>query len=106
MAVSSFLAEGATIPQGSAVTDMTKQTVLPDWYSNYAMDILSGQSAIANRPYVTAPMPRVAGFTPTQQQPFEQTATAATAYQPLPGQATTAAHGPAHPPGPADVAPP
>jgi len=106
MAVSSFLAEGATIPQGSAVTDMTKQTVLPDWYSNYAMDILSGQSAIANRPYVTAPMPRVAGFTPTQQQAFEQTGTAATAYQPLLGQATTAAQGAANAPGALDVAQP
>jgi hypothetical protein len=68
MAVSSFLAEGAAIPQGSALTDMTKQQVLPEWYTNYAMDILSGQQAIANRPYATAPMPRVAGFTPTQQQ--------------------------------------
>ena len=34
MAISSFLAEGAAIPQGSALTDMTKQQVLPEWYSN------------------------------------------------------------------------
>jgi hypothetical protein len=93
MAVSSFLAEGAAIPQGSALTDMTKQQVLPEWYTNYAMDILSGQQAIANRPYETAPMPRVAGFTPTQQQAFGMTGTAATAYQPMLNAATAATQG-------------
>lgn len=106
MAVSNFLAEGATIPQGSAVTDMTKQTILPDWYTNYAMDILSGQQAIANRPYTTAPMPRVAGFTPAQQEAFAQTGQAATAYQPLLGQATTAAQQAAGAPGALNVAQP
>ena len=93
MAVSSFLSEGAAIPQGSALTDMTKQQVLPEWYTNYAMDILSGQQAIANRPYATAPMPRVAGFTPTQQQAFDMTGTAATAYQPMLNAATAATQG-------------
>jgi len=97
-----FMSEGvgaASIPQGSALTDMTKQTVLPEWYTNYAMDILSGQQAIASRPYETAPMPRVAGFTPTQQQAFGMTGTAATAYQPLLGQATQAAQAAAGAPG-------
>ena len=99
MAVSSFLAEGAAIPQGSALTDMTKQSVMPDWYTNYAMDILSGQKAIANRPYEPAPMPRVAGFTPTQRQAFDMTGTAATAYQPLFNQATGVAQNAANAPG-------
>lgn len=99
MAVSSFLAEGAAIPQGSALTDMTKQSVMPDWYTNYAMDILSGQNAIANRPYEPAPMPRVAGFTPTQQKAFDMTGTAATAYQPLFNQATGVAQNAANAPG-------
>jgi hypothetical protein len=99
MAVSSFLAEGAAIPQGSALTDMTKQSVMPEWYTNYAMDILSGQNAIANRPYETAPMPRVAGFTPTQQKAFDLTGTAATAYQPLFNQATGVAQNAANAPG-------
>ena len=106
MAVSSFLAEGATIPQGSALTDMTKQTVLPEWYTNYAMDILSGQQAIANNPYQTAPMPRVAGFTPTQQQSFGMTGTAATAYQPLFNQATGVAQNAANAPGALNTAQP
>ena len=104
--VSSFLSEGAAIPQGSALTDMTKQQVLPEWYTNYAMDILSGQQAIANRPYETAPMPRVAGFTPTQQQAFGMTGTAATAYQPLLGQATDVAQAAANAPGALNTAQP
>jgi len=104
--VSSFLSEGAAIPQGSALTDMTKQQVLPEWYTNYAMDILSGQQAIANRPYETAPMPRVAGFTPTQQQAFGMTGTAASAYQPLLGQATDVAQAAANAPGALNTAQP
>ena len=106
MSRSSFLSEGAAIPQGSALTDMTKQQVLPDWYSNYAMDILSGQNAIANRPYETAPMPRVAGFTPTQQQAFGMTGTAATAYQPLFNEATGVAQNAANAPGALNTAQP
>jgi hypothetical protein len=78
---------------------MTKQSVMPDWYTNYAMDILSGQKAIANRPYEPAPMPRVAGFTPTQRQAFDMTGTAATAYQPLFNQATGVAQNAANAPG-------
>jgi hypothetical protein len=106
MAVSSFLAEGAAIPQGSALTDLTKTSVMPDWYTNYAMDILSGQKAIAARPYETAPMPRVAGFTPTQQQSFGMTGNAATAYQPLLNQATGVAQAAANAPGALNTAQP
>jgi hypothetical protein len=106
MSVSSFLTEGAAIPQGSAVTDMTKQNILPEWYTNYAMDILSNQQALASRDYVKAPMPRVAGFTQPQQDAFTQTGKAATAYQPLLGQATTFAQQAAAAPGAMDVAQP
>ena len=106
MAVSSFLAEGMEIPQGSALTDMTKQQVLPEWYTNYAMDILAGQQAIAGRPYATAPMPRVAGFTPLQEKSFGLTETAAGAYQPLLGEATTTAQAAANAPGALNVAQP
>ena len=106
MAVSSFLAEGAAIPQGSALTDMTKTSVMPEWYTNYAMDILSGQLDIANRPYTTAPMPRVAGFSDTTQQSFDMTGTAATAYQPGLTAATGATTNVLSGPGGLDVAQP
>lgn len=82
MAVSSFLAEGATVPQGSAVTDITKQNVLPDWYTNYAQDLITRQNELLRRPYTTAPMPRVANMTDNERAGFAATRTAATAYQP------------------------
>jgi hypothetical protein len=85
---------------------MTKQQVMPEWYTNYAMDILSGQQAIANRPYATAPMPRVADFTQTQKDAFGMTGTAATAYQPLFNQATGVAQAAANAPGALDTAQP
>jgi hypothetical protein len=106
MSVSSFLSEGAAIPQGSAVTDMTKQNILPDWYTNYAMDILSNQQALSNRDYVKAPMPRVAGFTDPQKEAFAQTGQAATAYKPLLEQATTFAQQAAAAPGALNTAQP
>lgn len=81
MAITDFLNNGQ-IPTGSAVKSMTSQTVLPEWYTNYAMQLLSNQNALLNRPYETAPMPRVAGFTPQQQQGFNMTGTAATSFQP------------------------
>lgn len=93
MALSDFLTEGSAIPAGSAVKSMTSQTVLPDWYTNYAMQLLSNQQAVAARPYETAPMPRVAEFTPAQQQAFGMTGNAATAYQPALSAATAATEG-------------
>ena len=63
-------------PSGS-----TTQTVLPEWYTNYAQDILSRQAAVANTPYPTYQGPRVADFTANQQAGFDMTQQAATAGQ-------------------------
>lgn len=82
MAVSSFLAEGAQIPAGSAVKSTTSQTILPDWYSNYAMQLLSNQQAQMATPFALYQGPRVAQFSPAQQQGFGMTGEAATAYKP------------------------
>ena len=81
MALADFMNNGQ-IPTGSAVTDMTTQTALPDWYTNYAMQVLSNQTAASQVPYQTYQAPRTAGFTPAQQQAFGMTGTAATAAQP------------------------
>lgn len=86
--IGAFLTEGQQIPAGSALRATQSQTVLPEWYTNYAMDLLANQQAIAQRPFPLAPMPRVAEFSPTQQRGFEMTGQAATAYQPALGQAT------------------
>jgi hypothetical protein len=106
MSRSSFLAEGMEIPQGSALSDTTKQTVLPDWYTNYAMDILANQRAVSTNPYATYQGPRVADFTPLQEKSFGLTETAAGAYQPLLGEATTVAQAAANAPGALNVAQP
>lgn len=81
MPLTDFLNNGQ-IPAGSAATSTTTQTVLPEWYTNYAMQLLSNQQAIAETPYQAYQGPRVAEFSPTQQQGFEQAQSAATAYQP------------------------
>lgn len=87
--ISSFLTEGAQIPAGSAVKATTSQTVLPEWYTNYAMQMLSNQQAQMATPYAPYQGPRVAEFAPAQQQGFGMTQQAAGAYQP----ALTAATG-------------
>ena len=69
-------------------TSKTSETVLPDWYTNYAMDILSNQQAISNQPYTLYGAPRIAEMAPQQQQAFGMAGQAATAYQPGLQQAT------------------
>jgi len=74
-APSSLLSSSVPLaPSGS-----TTQTVLPEWYTNYAQDILSRQAAVAATPYPTYQGPRVADFTGDQQAGFDMTRTAATA---------------------------
>ncbi len=60
----------------------TTETVLPDWYTNYAMQVLSDQQAASANPYAVYGSPRVADFTPDQQAGFEAARGAAGAYQP------------------------
>lgn len=86
--ISSFLSEGKQIPQGSALTATQSQTVLPDFYTDYARQLLANQQALSQQPFQLPPMPRVAEFSPTQQAAFDMTGQAATAYQPLLNLAT------------------
>ena len=44
-----FLTEGK--PPTAVPVSSTEQMVLPDWYSNYAMDILANQRVLAERPF-------------------------------------------------------
>lgn len=68
-------------------------TALPDWYTNYAQQILSNAQTLSARPYTTYQGPRIAGFTPEQLAGFGQTKEAATAYKPGLEAATQAASG-------------
>lgn len=60
----------------------TTQTVLPDWYTNYAQSIIANQAQAAATPYQPYQGPRVADFTPDQQAGFAATEGAAGSYQP------------------------
>lgn len=75
-----------TAPTGA--TGTTATTALPDWYTNYAKQIVANQQAASNTPYTTYQGPRVAGFSPTTQTAFDQTKAAATSYVPGLEQAT------------------
>src|SRR5512139_517273 len=105
MALTDFLTNGQ-IPAGSAATSTTSQTILPDWYTNYAMQIVANQNAASAMPYQTFGGPRVAEFSPTQQQAFGMTGQAANAYQPALTQATQATQTAMGAPGALDVAQP
>lgn len=72
----------------SAPKASTTETVLPDWYTNYAMSVLANQNAVANNPYAAYTGPRTAGFTADQLQGFDATKAAAGAYQPALNAAT------------------
>ncbi len=88
-----FLIEGK--PVEAVPVSSTQQTILPDWYTSYAMDILANQKAVAARPfqeYVDAsgkPIPRVADFAPDQQAGFEATRQGAFTFRPELGTAST-----------------
>jgi hypothetical protein len=98
VALTDFLNNGQ-LPAGSTFTSKTSETVLPDWYTNYAMQLLSNQQTLAAQPMPTYQGPRVAEFSPTTQQGFGMTGQAATAYQPALNAATTATQGAINAPG-------
>jgi hypothetical protein len=85
------LINAGTVP--TAPSGTTTQNVLPDWYTNYAKDILSRQTAVAAQPYSTYQGPRIAGFTPDQSSGFDAARASATAFQPALTQATAATQG-------------
>ena len=60
----------------------TSQTVLPDWYTNYATQILANQQQVAATPFPTYQGPRTADFTPDQQAGFAAVQNTAGSYQP------------------------
>lgn len=105
MALTDFLTNGR-VPEGSGLTALTNQTVLPDWYTNYGQQIVANQNAVSSQPYTTYQGPRVAGFTPEQEQGFGMTGTAATAYQPGLTAATNTTQGAINAPGALEAAQP
>lgn len=91
MSAVDFLFEGSAPTPGSSSS--TSQVQLPEWYTQYASDMLGRAQGVANLPYAQYTGPRIAAFTPTQKTGFEMTKTAAGAYEPFLGQAGQALAG-------------
>lgn len=88
--LSTFMNEGAQIPAGSALKASQTETIMPQFYTDYAQQILANQQAVSGQPYQTYQGPRVAEFSPAQQQGFAMTGQAAEAYKPALSGATAA----------------
>jgi hypothetical protein len=83
-----------------AVQQTTTQTILPEWYTQYAQNVLAKAYGATNEPYqkyVTkdaagneVPIARVAGFQPEQEQAFSQYKSSMGAYQPYINASTAA----------------
>ena len=67
----------------------TSQTevVLPEWYTQYAKDVLSKATAATAQPYTAYGAPRIAGFQPEQEQAFSGYKATMGEYQPYLQQA-------------------
>lgn len=70
-----------------AVQQTTTQTILPEWYTQYAQQMTSRALAASEEPYQAYGMPRIAGFAPEQEQAFAMAPTAAATYKPYLGAA-------------------
>lgn len=80
MALTDFLFGGkapeSVTKYGQSATDT------PAWYSDYTQGLIAKANAIAAEPYQKYGLPRLAQFTPYQQQAFSQTPEVAMSYKP------------------------
>lgn len=61
----------------------TSTTALPEWYNQYAQNLLGRAYATTSEPFQTYGAARVAGFTPDQQQAMQMTRQNVGAFQPM-----------------------
>jgi len=80
MGVLDFLFQGS--PPPSTTTYGTSTTGIPQFMSDYTQGLLSKANAVAAEPYQAYDQPRLAEFTPEQQQAFSGTAAMQGQYQP------------------------
>lgn len=79
MAFLNFLTQGQPLPSTSS--NLTTSQV-PQYLSDYLYNLMSGAYSAAQEQYQPYQGPRIAGFTDPQQQAFQMTQNAASAYQP------------------------
>ena len=83
-----------------AVQQTTTQTILPEWYTQYAQNVLSKAYSATSEPYQKyttkdasgkeVPIARIAGFQPEQEQAFSGYKSSMGEYQPYIGASTAA----------------
>lgn len=83
-----------------AVQQTTTQTILPEWYTQYAQNVLSKAYAATSEPYQRymtkdaagkeVPIARIAGFQPEQEEAFKEYKAKRGEYQPYLGASTAA----------------
>lgn len=66
------------------------ETVLPEWYTQYAKNVLSKAYSATSEPYQGYGAPRIAGFQPEQEQAFAGYKSSMGEYQPYIGASTEA----------------
>ena len=65
-----------------ALNTTQTEVVLPEWYTQYAKDILSKATAATAQPYTAYSAPRIAGFSPEQEEAFSGFRSSMGSYQP------------------------
>lgn len=80
-----FLFEGNPSPYVTTYGETAKDT--PKWYNDYTMALIAKANAIASEPYQKYDYPRLAGFSPLQEQSFQVGQQAAGSYRPYLNQA-------------------
>jgi len=73
-----------------AVQQTTTQTILPEWYTQYAQNVLGRAYSATEEPYQKYEAPRIAGFQPEQEEAFGTFKSTMGAYQPYLGASTAA----------------
>lgn len=73
-----------------AVQQTTTQTILPEWYTQYAQNLLGRAYSATSEPYQPYQAPRIAGFQPEQEQAFSMYKSNMGNYQPYVNAATSA----------------
>lgn len=73
-----------------AVQETTTQTILPEWYTQYAQNVLGRAYAATEEPYQKYEAPRIAGFQPEQEEAFGTFKSTMGAYKPYLGASTAA----------------
>ncbi len=70
-----------------ATTTTTTSVALPEWYNQYAQNVLGKAYAATGEGYQPYNAPRIAGFAPEQEQAFRMTQQGIGSYQPYVSQA-------------------